>query len=173
MKSNLNRIALLVCGSLPSMPIGAQENQSSPDLTAGDGVFEISDIFARATLPNAPTGAVYLSLSNMGEEPDRLVSGTTSVAKDVQIHSMTMKDDVMQMRQLVDGIEIAPGEIHTFEPSGLHIMLIEVQQPLIEGETFILTLEFEHSGEIEIDVPIVGIGARSAPDSAEPARSGQ
>jgi len=171
MKPNLKGVVLVVCASLLSVPAGAQETSSSPDLATASDMLEISDIFARATPPNAPTGAVYFSLVNLGEQPDRLIAGTTPMAQDVQFHSMMKQGDVMQMRQLVDGVEIAPGEMQTFSPGALHVMLIGLQQPLVEGDTFSLTLEFEHAGPVELDVPIAGIGARSAPGGANPLSS--
>ena len=70
----------------------------------------------------------------------------------------------MRMREVPDGVLLPAGETVTFEPSGLHLMLVGLNHPLVEGEAFPLTLEFEHAGTIEIEVPIAGIAAREASD---------
>ena len=37
---------------------------------------------------------------------------------------------------------------------------MQLQSPLVEGETFPLTLLFSDGTELEITVPVLGIGAR-------------
>ena len=64
------------------------------------GSLEISGAFTRATLPNAPVGGGFLTITNTGAEPDRLVSVTSPVSGDVQMHEMAMEDDVMKMQRL-------------------------------------------------------------------------
>ena len=44
------------------------------------GALELSGPFSRATLPNAPVGAAYLSITNTGDSDDRLISAASPVA---------------------------------------------------------------------------------------------
>jgi copper(I)-binding protein len=54
----------------------------------------------------------------------------------------------------VDGFDIpAQGQI-VLEPGGKHIMLVNLNQDLKEGENLNLTLVFEKSGEIKVTVPV-------------------
>jgi copper(I)-binding protein len=46
------------------------------------------------------------------------------------------------------------------EPGDMHIMLMKLTKKLVEGESFPLTLTFENTGEMTIDVPILGIAAK-------------
>ena len=39
-------------------------------------------------------------------------------------------------------------------------MLMMLQGPMVEGETFPLTLTFNDGGEIAVEVPILGVAAR-------------
>jgi len=57
-------------------------------------------------------------------------------------------------------IEIAPDEAVALEPGGLHVMLMQLSRPMIEGETFALTLVFADGDEATVEVPILGIAAR-------------
>jgi copper(I)-binding protein len=75
----------------------------------------------------------------------------------------------MQMRQ-VAAIEIHPGTPTVLQPGGMHVMLIDLKQPLKEGERIPLTLEFERAGTVEIMVSVERAGAR-APGNTPPANA--
>ena len=51
-------------------------------------------------------------------------------------------------------IVIEPGESVALEPGGYHIMLINLQQPLVDGEKFPMTLRFEHAGTVDVEIAI-------------------
>lgn len=131
---------------------------------AHNGVTHLGDInislpFTRATLPNAPVGGGFLTIENAGTEADRLVSATSPVSDDVQIHEMSMEGDVMKMRALPDGIELPAGETVTLAPGGYHLMFMAIKQPFVEGETVPVTLTFEKAGSVELELPIMAPAA--------------
>lgn len=126
------------------------------------GDLNLSAPFTRATLPNAPVGGGFLSIENTGATADRLVSASSPAAAMVQIHEMAMEGDVMKMRQLADGIEIAAGETVTLSPGGLHLMFMGLSQAFVEGETVPVTLVFERAGPVELDLPVMGAAADAA-----------
>ncbi|HEY8576126.1 MAG TPA: copper chaperone PCu(A)C [Devosia sp.] len=127
------------------------------------GPINISKPFTRATLPNAPVGGGFFTIENTGTEADRLVSATSTIAKDTQIHEMALQGDVMKMRKLPDGLEIPAGETVALAPGGFHLMFMGINQPLVEGETVSITLTFEKAGTVELELPVLG----SAADGAE------
>ncbi|TDH38754.1 copper chaperone PCu(A)C [Pseudohoeflea suaedae] len=122
------------------------------DFTVGD--LAIHHPWAKATLPNQPVGGGFMEITNNGSKADRLVSGKADFAGEVQIHEMSMNDGVMKMRQLADGIEIAPGETVKLEPGGLHIMFMKLTEPLEEGEMKAATLSFEHAGDVAVEFAV-------------------
>jgi len=117
------------------------------------GSLEIIHPWARASIGQGKTGAAYVVVSNEGSEPDRLIAASTDIAEKASLHTHIMADGVMKMRP-VDAIEIAPGEPAVLEPGGLHIMLIGLKAPLVEGTSFPLTLTFEKAGSIEVEVKV-------------------
>ncbi|MBU1334732.1 MAG: copper chaperone PCu(A)C [Alphaproteobacteria bacterium] len=123
------------------------------------GPINISLPFTRATLPNAPVGGGFLTIENTGTEADRLISATSTVAGDTQIHEMAMDGDVMKMRQLVDGLEIPAGETAVLAPGGFHIMFMGLKQAFVEGETVAVTLTFEKAGSVEVLLPVEATAA--------------
>ena len=116
--------------------------------------------WARASIGNTPNSSAYMTLENMGAEPDHLVGSSSPVAKKVQLHTHIMENGVAKMRP-VDSIEVAPGSPTVLEPGGLHLMLMGLTKKLGEGGTFPLTLEFEHAGEVTIEVPVKGLAEGS------------
>ena len=59
----------------------------------------------------------------------------------------------MQMRP-VESLSLAAGEAVLFEPGGFHVMLIDLQQDLVEGQTFTITLHFAEAGDVEVEVVV-------------------
>lgn len=112
-----------------------------------------TQVWSRAMPPSAPTGAVYFVLNNPGDQPDRLISAQTPRAEKVEFHRHVHKGDVMRMERM-DFVEIPAHGAVTFEPGGNHVMLFGLSQPLVAGEHFPLTLNFEKAGEVAVEVPI-------------------
>ncbi|WP_163849521.1 DUF1775 domain-containing protein [Pseudooceanicola aestuarii] len=121
-------------------------------ITLGD--LTITGAYSRATLPNAPVGGGFFTVANTGAQADRLVSVSSPVAGRAEIHEMAMEGDVMRMRALPDGLEIPAEGTVTLKPGGFHLMLMDLKDRLIEGETLTVTLTFEQAGAVDILLPI-------------------
>ena len=126
------------------------------------GPIEISQPFTRASLPNAPAGGGFMTITNTGTEDDRLVSAASSVAARVELHEMAMEGDVMKMRPMAEGIVIPAGETVSLEPGGLHVMFMGLSAPFIEGEAVTVTLTFEKAGSVDVELPVAGVSAAAA-----------
>jgi copper(I)-binding protein len=72
---------------------------------------------------------------------------------------MIMDNGVMKMRPVEGGLEINPGETVTLKPSGFHVMLVDLKQPLEQGKAIEATLQFEKAGTVKVEFPIAAIGA--------------
>jgi copper(I)-binding protein len=113
------------------------------------------DGWARATVEGAPNGAAFGFLVNLGAQSDTLISATTDAAEAVELHEMTIGEgDVMQMREMEGGFVVPANGYLELAPGGLHIMLINLTQPLAAGEMLDLTLTFEVAGDVEVSLPI-------------------
>jgi copper(I)-binding protein len=119
---------------------------------------KIEQVWARATPSGAQTGAAYMTLINNGASADRLVSASTPVAHQIQFHKETEDNGVSRMRE-VHNVELSPGGKVIFKPGDMHMMIVGIRQPLKEGQTFPLTLQFEKAGQIDVTVPIKKVGA--------------
>ncbi len=142
-------------GAMAAHHMGA--HSAAAVFTVGD--LELAGGFTRATLPNAPVGGGFLTITNHGTADDRLLSASSPIAADTQIHEMKMEGDVMKMTELPDGLLIPAGETVTLSPGGFHLMFMSLNQALVEGTEVPVTLTFEHAGTIDIALGVAGISA--------------
>lgn len=130
---------------------------AAADFTAGE--LRIEQPWARASATKtAKAGAAYFTVVNLGTEPDRLIGAATPLAKKAGLHNVVMDQGVMKMLP-VAAIEVSPGEPAVLRPGGLHVMLMGLRAPLVEGEHFPLTLTFERAGSVEVRIMIQGPAA--------------
>jgi hypothetical protein len=142
---------------------------ASPAAAAGDydvGSIHISQPWSRATPKGAASGAGYMTLTNKGAAPEKVSCVSDDASAQCQIHSMTMEGGVMKMRPVEGGLEIKPGESVTLKPGGYHMMFLDLKHPLEQGKTVKATLKFDHAGTIDVDYPVLAIGAPAPSASA-------
>jgi copper(I)-binding protein len=70
-----------------------------------------------------------------------------------------MEGGVMKMRPVEGGLEIKPGESVTLTPGGNHMMFLTLKHPFEQGGTVKATLKFDHAGAIDVEYPVLAIGA--------------
>ena len=118
---------------------------------AGD--IQVVNAWSRALPPVMPNGAVYLTIVNLGTKADRVTGLSTPMAGTAQLHGHLMEGGLMKMRR-VDSLALKPGESVTLKPGGHHIMLMDLQAPLLAETHFPLTITFEHALPVEVTVQI-------------------
>lgn len=132
------------------------------------GGLKISAAWARATPKAASVGGGYLTITNIGTAPDRLMSGSSDVSSRFEIHEMGMDNGIMKMRPLAAGLEIKPGQTVEFKPGGYHLMFVGLNKPLEQGQHIKATLQFEKAGSVTVDFAVEGIGAQTGGGSPMP-----
>ena len=159
----MTRISLIFAAVLAAslaLPAHAQ------DVTAGN--LKVSSTWARATPKGAGVGGGYMTITNTGTAPDRLIGGVSDVSKRFEIHEMSMTNGLMKMRPVADGLEIKPGQTVEFKPGGYHLMLMDLKQGLASGSSVPLTLLFEDArgqkSSLQLQVPVLA-GAAAQPGS--------
>jgi len=116
--------------------------------------------WARASAPGQTVGGGFMTILHQGATEDRLVSATTPIARDVQIHTMNMDGGVMRMRPLEGGLAIPAGGRVVLQPGGLHLMFMELSAPLMAGSSFPVTLRFANAGDIKVEFNVEARTAR-------------
>jgi periplasmic copper chaperone A len=139
--------------------------------TSAASTIVVEQPFARATPKGAMTGAAYMTLLNNGASAERLVGATTPVADKVQFHQASEENGVSRMRE-VPSVDLEPGAKVSFKPGDMHMMIVGLKQPLVQGQTLSLALQFEKAGNVEVTVPIQGIGAMQHDNNMGPMTHG-
>ena len=155
---------LLAAALAASLSTARAQTSEGPIVRAGD--LSIAKAWTRQSPPGATVGGGYLSITNTGTEPDRLVGVAAPFAPRVEIHEMAVADGVMRMSELEDGLLIPPGRTVDLAPGGYHIMFMDVTAPPAEGDTVRIVLRFERAGEVTVAMPVAAVGAPAMPGAA-------
>jgi copper(I)-binding protein len=121
------------------------------------GNVQIENAYTRATVPGQQVAGGFMKIENKGAA-DQLVSASSPVAGEVQLHEMAMEGNVMKMRQVKD-IPVPAGGAVELKPGGLHLMFMSIKSPLAAGETVPVKLKFAKAGEVEVKFPVNAMGA--------------
>lgn len=146
--------SLLLSVALLNLPLLAHAATPSPT-TANTSLVQVEKARARATQPGQKVGAVYLNLT--APSAQTLVAVRSSAAELSQIHEMQHSQGVHHMRE-IERLPLPAGKTVSLAPGGLHIMLLELKQPLTVGSQVALELEFEAQGKKRVqslNVPVV------------------
>lgn len=113
----------------------------------------LEDAWSPPSIPGSKVGVAYFTLHNDTDVPVTIVEAASPAAHTVELHTHQIVDDIMQMRK-VDAIDVMAGESVTARPHGLHIMLIDLTEQLIEGETIPLTLTLSTGQQVSAKAAI-------------------
>lgn len=121
---------------------------------------QVEKAWTRATVPGQQGGGAFMTLT--ASEDLQLVGGSTPLAEVTEIHEMVMDGDVMRMRAL-DTLALPAGQAVELKPGGLHVMFMQLKQPLTEGMQVPLTLQLRNSqgqaSELSVQVPVQPLGS--------------
>ncbi len=144
----VHRLAAIVASTVATvMFLGACSANGTPDISVGD---------AEAGAPRAGASQVVVSVTNSGDGDDRLIGVSTPAALGVEIHLTEIVDQRATMRE-VDGVDLPAGERIQFRPGGLHLMLVVPDASVEIGATFPLTMHFERSDDVTVEVDVVDL----------------
>lgn len=116
---------------------------------------EVEDAYVRVSTPMAQSGAAFMVIANHGESDDRLVAAHSDIAARVELHThVEDAEGIMRMIELEAGAMIPAGQRYAMERGGDHVMFMGLTRGLSHGDDVALTLEFEHSGRIDLIVPV-------------------
>lgn len=102
----------------------------------------VKDAWVRAPAPGQKVAGAYMELVSRTELA--LTAVASPAAASAELHNTSVEEGVMRMRP-VARIELPPGKPVKLAPGGLHIMLIDVNQPLKPGDKVPLTLTVQRA----------------------------
>ena len=136
-------------------------------LAAADPSVTIERPWARASIGTSRPVAAYATIRNDGDVPLALTGIEADVSEAASVHESAVDAAGIAQMRLVGMLEVPAGGSVTLEPGGYHVMLTELTRLLAEGESFAATFLFSDGMEIEVEVPVLGIGARGPQEPLE------
>ena len=123
----------------------------------------VKDAWVRAPAPGQKVAAAYMELVSRGNSMV-LIGVASPVAGRVELHSTTVEDGVMKMRP-AGNIELPAGKPVKLAPGGLHVMLMDLKQPLRPGDKVPLALTVQRADLSSRSVFAVQAEVRAAADA--------
>ena len=122
-------------------------------------VLSYSDAFVMEPIGTRDMTMGGVTVSVEGGDVTLTSASSTSIGT-IELHTMAMVDGRMQMRQ-VEGFEIADGDSLELKRGGNHLMMFDVGEDVVGGDTIDITLNFDANGEpmtlvVEADIRTVG-----------------
>lgn len=115
----------------------------------------VTKAWVAATAPGQQVGGAYMDISSKAGA--KLIAAQSPVSGKVMIHSMTMKNGVMQMRKM-KSLDVPPGQTVSLSPQGMHLMLMHLKGPLVEGQRVPIKLTFiqgDKKSEIDVEAKVM------------------
>lgn len=109
--------------------------------------------YIRSSIPGTTVTSSYMVIENKGEKTVTLIGANSKISPRIEIHQHSMSEGMMRMRQL-DSIDINAKQRVVLQPSGLHLMLFDVNNPLKDQQEVELTLNFSNEPSLTIQVPV-------------------
>jgi len=110
-RNTLFNAAFLVVAGFSMIALAQAQN-------AKVGSVQIENAYTRATIPGQQVAGGFMKIENKGAA-DQLISASSPVSGEVQLHEMAMEGNVMKMRQVKD-IPVPAGGAVELKPGGLH-----------------------------------------------------
>lgn len=159
---SITKITAAIAAGVCALAItGCGDDDEGGSTTAAKSGVDVTDVWTRVTAPTAKEGAVYMTITAADGDTLTKASVPTTIAGKTELHETTGGDahssmsgdkisGEMQMKP-VSSIEIPAGKAVELKPGGYHVMLLELADPIEEGETVPVTLEFEQAGTVKVE----------------------
>jgi copper(I)-binding protein len=100
----------------------------------------VTEPWARSTVKEQKVTGMFMTLTS--KEDATLVGASSPAAKIVEVHEMTLDNNIMKMRE-VKAIALPAGKAVQLKPGGYHVMLIDLAGPLEPGQKVPVKLTIE------------------------------
>ena len=124
----------------------------------------VMDPWVRGTVSAQKATGAFMQLKSAADVA--LVGAVSPVAGVTEVHEMRMDGGVMRMSAL-PRLDLPAGKVVDFKPGGYHVMLMDLKQPLKDGDRVPMTLTFQDKAgkrfTVDVDAPVRALTAPVAP----------
>ena len=115
----------------------------------------LSDFWIKKVIANNNITAGYIKIENKNDKNERLISVESNFSKRTELHYMNIKNDIMIMKHLEDGVLIKSKSKINLKPRSFHIMFIDLTKSFNKTSNQKVKFNFENAGSIIINMPII------------------
>jgi len=124
----------------------------------------VIDPWVRGTVSAQKATGAFMQLKSASDVA--LVGVASPIAGIAEVHEMKMDGGVMRMAA-VPKLDLPAGAVVTLGPGTYHLMLMDLKQPLKEGDHVPFTLTFADKGgrrfNVDVHAPVRALGAPASP----------
>ena len=121
--------------------------------TAQADELTVSGAWVREGPPTTQVLAAYAQIANPGTQEITIVGASSPQFEMVEIHRTEIVDGMARMIAQPQLVVPAGGNV-TFEPGGLHLMLIQAQKPLVSGDHVEINLQLNTGTQLRVDAEV-------------------
>jgi len=125
---------------------------------------KVGSPWVRGVVPGQLATGAFLDITSARDAA--LVKVESPLAATAEVHAMEMKNNLMTMRA-VPKLELPAGKQVRLAPGGFHIMLMDLRQPVKNGETVPLKLTIEYPDKtretLDVKAQVRGLGTTQEP----------
>jgi len=125
-----------LCRSLSLIAVTVVMTAAAP----ADAEVAVSDAWVRGTVAGQKSTGAFMRLTSTADVT--LVGVASPAAKIAEIHEMKVEGGMMKMSAAAR-LPLPAGKIVELKPGGYHVMLMDLAQPLKEGDVIPLTMIIE------------------------------
>ncbi|HMB98422.1 MAG TPA: copper chaperone PCu(A)C, partial [Balneolaceae bacterium] len=98
--------------------------------------------------------AVYFLISNGYTETDTITSVKSEIAQISEIHETYEREEGMMGMRYIEELALPAQSTVRFQPGSFHIMLMQLEQTISEGDTVEVTLNFKDHQPVDFKAPV-------------------
>ncbi len=126
-------------------------------IDANDNVINISGGYTNVVRPGQNTIAVYLdTIKNSSNKDIDLIAAYSPLAKNIEIHSMQIVDNVMKMKKEEKITIPAKSKVSLGKknPNNYHLMVFDVSPQITEKNKFTINLSFSNGEKLQTEISV-------------------
>ena len=120
----------------------------------------LSEFWIKKVIANNNVTAGYIKIENKNKKNEHLISVEADFSKRTELHDMYIKNDIMIMKHLEEGVLIKSKSQLDLRPGSFHIMFINLTKSLKKTKFQKVKFNFKNAGSIVINMPIMDNGKK-------------
>ena len=114
----------------------------------------LSDFWIKKVIANNNITTGYIKIENKNDKNERLISVESDFSTRTELHNMYIKNNIMIMKHLEDGVLIKSKSQINLKPRSFHIMFIDLTKSFNKTSNQKVKFNFENAGSTIINMPI-------------------